>query len=139
MLRKSVISVGFIVAASSAANAHDEQALANAPAGDPYIKVSDVLPLPEFIPGLGTLYVDPATLPAGPFLAYDRDGRLSATVYMTPFDDLQNGTSFDGLGIGSHTVSSTDIYFNAGHPGVDKPHAHVVLFHDETAKERLAE
>ena len=78
-------------------------------------------------------------VPAGPFLAYDRDGRLSATVYMTPLDDLQNGTSFDELNIGSHTVSSTDIYFNAGHPGVDKPHAHVVLFHDENAKDRLAE
>ncbi len=139
MLRTTAIAVGFIIATTPAAIAHDEQALANAPTGDPYVKVSDVLPLPEFIPGLGALFVDPATLPAGPFLAYDRDGRLSATVYMTPLDDLQNGTSFDGLNIGSHTVSSTDIYFNAGHPGVDKPHAHVVLVHDETAKERLAE
>ncbi|WP_120633284.1 hypothetical protein [Ruegeria sp. EL01] len=139
MLRKTAIAAGFIVATVPSAKAHDEQALANAPADEPYVKVSDVLPLPEFIPGLGTLFVDPATLPAGPFLAYDRDGRLSATVYMTPLDDLQNGTSFDGLHIGSHIVSSTDIYFNAGHPGVDKPHAHVVLFHDENAKERLAE
>ncbi|WP_108859879.1 hypothetical protein [Ruegeria sp. Alg231-54] len=139
MFGKTAIAVGFIVVSASTAKAHDELALANAPIGDPYVKVSDFLPLPEFIPGLGTLFVDSATLPAGPFLAYDRDGRLSATVYMTPFDDLQHGTSFDGLKIGSHTVSSTDIYFNAGHPGVDKPHTHVVLFHDDTAKERLAE
>ncbi len=119
--------------------AHDEAALTAAPPGDPYIKVSDALPLPEFIPGLGTLFVDPATLPAGPFLAYDHDGKLSATVYMTPLEDLQNGTAYDGLGIGSHTVSGADIYYNAGHPGVEAPHAHVVLYHDEGAKGRLAE
>ncbi|WP_367716641.1 hypothetical protein AB2N04_01800 [Nitratireductor sp. GISD-1A_MAKvit] len=119
--------------------AHDEEALKAAPPGDPYIKVSDALPLPEFIPGLGTLFVDPETLPAGPFLAYDRDGKLSATVYMTPFEELQNGTAYDELSVGAHTVSGVDIYYNAGHPGVDKPHAHVVLFHDVDAKGRLAE
>ncbi len=119
--------------------AHDEDALKAAPPGEPYVKVSDALPLPEFIPGLGTLFVDPETLPAGPFLAYDHDGKLSATVYMTPLEDLQNGTAYDELGPGSHTVSSVDIYYNAGHPGVDKPHAHVVLYHDDDAKGRLAE
>ncbi|WP_282169423.1 hypothetical protein [Ruegeria atlantica] len=139
MTKISVSAIGLLFATTTLAAAHDEKALMNAPAGDPYVQVSDVLPLPEFIPGLGKLFVDPATLPAGPFLAYDRDGQLSATVYMTPLDDLQNGVSFDGLGLGSHTVSSTDVYFNAGHPGVEKPHAHVVLFHDEGAKERLAE
>ncbi|WP_217354619.1 hypothetical protein [Ruegeria atlantica] len=139
MTKISMTAIGLLFVSTTLANAHDEKALMNAPAGEPYVKVSDVLPLPEFIPGLGTLFVDPATLPAGPFLAYDRDGRLSATVYMTPLDDLQNGVSFDGLNLGSHTVSSTDVYFNAGHPGVEKPHAHVVLFHDEGAKERLAE
>ncbi|MCL6284217.1 hypothetical protein M3P21_11835 [Ruegeria sp. 2012CJ41-6] len=138
MLRNSLLVAGVIAATTTIASAHDEEALMNAPAGDPYVKVSDVLPLPEFIPGLGTLFVDPATLPAGPFLAYDHDGLLSATIYMTPLEELQNGVSYDGLDIGSHTVSSTDIYFNAGHPGVEKPHAHVVLFHDEKAKERLA-
>ncbi|RBW55397.1 hypothetical protein [Ruegeria sp. A3M17] len=139
MTKISVSAIGLLFVTTTLAAAHDEKALMNAPAGDPYVKVSDVLPLPEFIPGLGTLFVDPATLPAGPFLAYDRDGQLSATIYMTPLDDLQNGVAFDGLGLGSHTVSSTDVYFNAGHPGVEKPHAHVVLFHDEGAKERLAE
>lgn len=119
--------------------AHDEEALRMSPPGEPYFQVSDALPLPEFIPGLGTLFVNPDTLPAGPFLAYDHDGMLSATVYMTPLEELQNGTSYDGLGVGAHTVSSVDIYFNAGHPGVEKPHAHVVLFHDEDAKSRLAE
>lgn len=119
--------------------AHDEEALEAAPPGEPFVKVSDALPLPEFIPGLGTLFVDPETLPAGPYLAYDRDGKLSATVYMTPLEELQNGTAYDELTVGSHTVSGVDIYHNAGHPGVDKPHAHVVLFHDADAKGRLAE
>jgi len=122
-----------------AAFAHDEHLLETAPPEAPYVQVSDVLPLPEFLPGLGTLFVDPGTLPAGPFLAYDHDGKLSATVYMTPLQALEDGTAFDGLAIGSHTVSSVDIYYNAGHPGVAEPHAHVVLFHDADAKARLAQ
>ncbi|KAB2949708.1 MAG: hypothetical protein F9K19_23505 [Rhizobiaceae bacterium] len=118
--------------------AHDESALNEAPPPAPYAKVSDLVALPDFLPGLGTLFVDPATLPAGPFLGYDRDGKLAATIYMTPIDSLQNGTAYDDLAVGAHDVSSVDIYYNAGHPGVDKPHAHVVLFHDEDAKARLA-
>jgi hypothetical protein len=109
-----------------------------APPAKPYVKVADVLPLPAFIPGLGTLYVDPAKLPAGPFLAYDREGKLSATVYMTPIEDLQKGQAFDNLGVGNRIVTSVDVHYNAGHPGVEKPHAHVVLYHDQNAKGRLA-
>lgn len=119
--------------------AHDEAALEKAPPGEPYQQVSALVPLPDFIPGLGALYVDPATLPAGPFLGYDHDGKLSATIYMTPLEELQNGTSYDDLAVGLHHVSSVDIYYNAGHPGVDVPHAHVVLYHDGDAKARLAE
>ena len=119
--------------------AHDEQVLETAPPPAPYVQVSDVLPLPAFLPGLGTLFTDPSTLPAGPFLAYDHDGVLSATVYMTPLQALEDGTAFDDLGIGSHMVSSVDIYYNAGHPGVTEPHAHVVLYHDADAKQRLAQ
>ncbi|HHW32760.1 MAG TPA: hypothetical protein PKA35_03930 [Paracoccus solventivorans] len=110
-----------------------------APPAAPFAKVSELVALPDFIPGLGTLYVDPATLPAGPFLAYDHDGRLSATVYMVPLDDLSSGKSFDGLAVGAETVTGVDIYYNAGHPGVEKPHAHVVLYHDAGAHDRLAQ
>lgn len=123
---------------ATAAVAHDQDSLRQAPPPAPYAKVSKLVPLPDFIPGLGALYVDAATLPAGPFLGYDRDGTLSATIYMTPIEDLQNGVAFDALRPGLHHVTSVDIYYNAGHPGVDKPHAHVVLFHDARAKERLA-
>ena len=139
MLKKIVLASSLVFASTTLAAAHDEEALRQSPPGEPYVQVSDVLPLPEFIPGLGTLFVDPSSLPAGPFLAYDHDGKLSATIYMTPLDDLRNGTAYDGLGIGSHEVSSVDIYYNAGHPGVEKPHAHVVLFHDTDAKGRLAQ
>lgn len=118
--------------------AHDESALNEAPPPAPYAKVSDLVALPDFLPGLGTLFVDPASLPAGPFLGYDHNGKLAATIYMTPIEDLQNGTAFDDLSVGAHDVSSVDIYYNAGHPGVDKPHAHVVLFHGEDAKSKLA-
>ncbi|TNF19765.1 MAG: hypothetical protein EP318_13565 [Rhodobacteraceae bacterium] len=135
----SLIAATALALGANSALAHDEAALQMSPPGAPYIQVSEALPLPAFIPGLGTLFVDPETLPAGPFLAYDHDGKLSATVYMTPLEDLQNGTAYDGLHIGNHTVDSVDIYYNAGHPGVDKPHAHVVLFHDDGAKSRLAE
>ena len=139
MFHKLALTCAVVTLGGCAALAQDEAALTQAPPGEPYQQVSELVPLPDFIPGLGTLYVDPATLPAGPFLGYDRDGKLSATVYMTPIEELQNGTAYDGLHLGLHTVSSVDIYYNAGHPGVEKPHAHVVLFHDEGAKARLAE
>jgi hypothetical protein len=110
-----------------------------APPAAPFQKVSELVTLPEFLPGLGTLYVDPATLPAGPFLGYDHDGKLSATIYMTPIEDLEGGGAFNDLAVGSDSVTTTDIYYNAGHPGVEKPHVHVVLYHDSDAKARLAE
>ena len=119
-----------------AALAHD--AAVTTPPEAPFAAVASLVALPEFIPGLGTLYVDPASLPAGPFLGYDHDGRLSATIYMVPIEDLTTGKAFDNLAVGMDSVTGVDIYFNAGHPGVEKPHAHVVLYHDAEAKARLA-
>ena len=101
-----------------------------APPGGQYRKVSELVKLPDFLPGLGTLYVQPATLPAGPFLAYDRDGKLVSTIYMVPMEDMQAQKKFSDLAVGSDpTVRSVDLYYNAGHPGVEKPHYHVVLWH----------
>ena len=98
------------------------------PAG--YEKVSGLVKLPDFLPGLGTLFVQPATLPAGPFLAYDRDNRLVSTIYMIPMEDLQAQKKFDELAVGpDQKVVSVSMYYNAGHPGVEKPHYHVVLWH----------
>jgi hypothetical protein len=111
-----------------------------APPGGDYQKVSELVTLPDFLPGLGQLYVDPATLPAGPFLAYDHDGKLVSTVYMIPVEDLNPEKRFDDLAVGGAAVDHVDVYFNAGHPGVETPHAHVVLWHVPAADEaRVAE
>lgn len=106
-----------------------------APPAENFKKVSALVTLPDFLPGLGQLYVDPSSLPAGPFLAYDRDGRLVSTIYMIPVEDLTPEKRFEDLSLGSGNVDHVDIYFNAGHPGVEKPHAHVVLWHVPAADE----
>ena len=139
MLRSCMLGATLLTMSAGLAFAHDTEALNESPPGDPYVQVSDVLPLPEFLPGLGTLFVVPDTLPAGPFLAYDHDGKLSATVYMTPLETLSNGMAYNDLHVGSHEVTSVDVYYNAGHPGVEEPHAHIVLYHDADAKGRLAQ
>ncbi|WP_457092458.1 DUF5602 domain-containing protein [Microvirga sp. P5_D2] len=108
-----------------------------APPTGAYKKVSELVKLPDFLPGLGQLYVNPATLPAGPFLAYDHDGRLVSTVYMLPIEDLSNKDKrFDDLAAPGGKVDHVDVYFNAGHPGVEKPHVHVVLWHVPKADEK---
>jgi hypothetical protein len=137
MLKSLTLVVGLLT--GTAAMAQDAAIPAQAPPPAPYQAVSDLVELPEFLPGLGQLFVDPATLPAGPFLGYDHDGQLSATIYMTPVEDLEGGTAYNDLALGAETVSAVDIYYNAGHPGVEEPHAHVVLYHDTEAKNRLAE
>lgn len=95
----------------------------------PFQKVSDLVELPEFLPGMGILYVDPSTLPAGPFLAHDRDGTLVSTVYMIPLSAMDGSRDFSGLATGGAAVDRVDVQYNAGHPGVAEPHIHVVLWH----------
>ena len=104
------------------------------PPPEPFKKVSTLVPLPDFVPGLGVLYVDPGSLPAGPFLAYDRSGALVSTIYMIPLDAIENHEAFAGLSAAKAPVDHVDISFNAGHPGVAKPHYHIVLWH--VTKER---
>jgi hypothetical protein len=104
---------------------------AQAPLGPPprgFKRVSDLVKIPGFLPGLGVLYVRPATLPAGPFLAYDRRGRRVSTVYMIPVEDIQNQKKFDLAGYAGRN-DHVSIYFNGGHPGVEVPHYHVVIWH----------
>ena len=106
-----------------------------APPPDPYKAVSSLVPLPDFLPGMGQLFVDPATLPAGPFLAYDHDGSLVSTIYMLPIKDLNPDKTFDNLVAPGGNVDHVDVYYNAGHPGVEEPHVHVVLWHVTAADE----
>ena len=103
-------------------------ALLHEPPGGAYTKVSTLVPLPDFVPGLGTLYVDPATLPAGPFLAYDHHGNLVSSIYMIPLKDMNAHKAFSGLKVARERVDHVDIVFNAGHPGVAEPHYHVIVW-----------
>ena len=100
-----------------------------APPGGAYQPVSKLVPLPDFLPGLGTLYVDPATLPAGPFLAYDHDRKLVSSIYMIPLKDMNAQKSFTDLKVAHEPVDHVDVVFNAGHPGVAEPHYHVILWY----------
>jgi hypothetical protein len=103
--------------------------LLKAPPGSEYKKLGSLFQLPDFFPGLGTLYVDPATLPVGPYLAYDRKGNLVSTVYMVPLKDLRAGKTFNTLVVAHAKTDHVDIYYNNGHPGVPDPHYHVVLWY----------
>lgn len=104
-------------------------ALLQEPPGGKYKKVSGLVPLPDFIPGLGTLYVDPATLPAGPFLAYDHQGHLVSSIYMIPLKDMNAQKAFNGLQIAHARPDHVDIVYNAGHPGVAEPHYHITVWY----------
>ncbi|MBV8698461.1 hypothetical protein [Bradyrhizobium sp.] len=91
--------------------------------------VSDLVNFPKFFPGLGIIYVKPDTLPLGPFLCFDRRDRLVATVYMVPIKDIDDHKTLEAAGFTAGPVDHVSFYFNAGHPGVDMPHYHVVLWH----------
>lgn len=123
-------------AATLAASAHDIPAeVAKSPPAGAFKAVSSLVKLPDFLPGMGQLFVDPATLPAGPFLAYDHDGALVSTTFMLPVKDLNPDKRFDDLAVPGGQVDHVDVYFNAGHPGVEEPHVHVVLWHVPKAEE----
>jgi hypothetical protein len=118
------IGFGLLVASPEMAAAQSK-----APPGGAYKEVSTLVPLPHFIPGLGTLYVDPATLPAGPFLAYDHQGKLVSSIYMIPLKDMNAQKGFNDLKVAHERVDHVDIVYNAGHPGVAEPHYHVTLWY----------
>lgn len=129
-------TLAILITASLPALAQDASTdVKQSPPGGEYKQVSTLVKLPDFLPGMGQLFVDPATLPAGPFLAYDHDGTLVSTIYMLPINDLNPDKRFEDLAAPGGAVDHVDVYFNAGHPGVEEPHAHVVLWHVPTADE----
>jgi len=119
-----VIGAGMLIISADAVAAQQK-----APPGGAYKEVSTLVPLPSFLPGLGTLYVDPATLPAGPFLAYDHQGSLVSSIYMIPLKDMNARKAFTGLKVGHERADHVDIVYNAGHPGVAEPHYHVIVWY----------
>ncbi|TIQ75090.1 MAG: hypothetical protein E5X64_39105, partial [Mesorhizobium sp.] len=79
-MKKLVLAVALTTGSSLCAMAAGE--VTESPPAAPYQQVSKLVKLPDFLPGMGQLFVDPTTLPAGPFLAYDHDGKLVSTIYM---------------------------------------------------------
>jgi len=134
-MRSTLIALAVVSLLAGPVFAGDVQ---NAPPGAPYKKVSTLVKLPDFMPGLGTLYVDPATMPEGPYLAYDHQGKLVSTVYMIPLKDLAAHKKWDDLKASGGPVVKVDIYYNAGHPGVQMPHYHIILWHAEDGDDRVA-
>jgi hypothetical protein len=103
-----------------------------------YKKVSSLVNFPPFFPGIGALFVQPKTLPNGPYRAFDRRGRLSSTIYMLPIEDLEDRKKFDLEGLAGKSDHVT-FYFNSGHPGLDKPHYHIHIWHvSKKGEERVA-
>src|SRR5690349_5908745 len=103
-----------------------------------YKRVSDLVNFPKFFPSLGILFVKPGTLPLGPFLCFDRKDRLMATVYMVSIKDIDDHKAFEAPAFAG-AADHVNIYFNPGHPGVDVPHYHFVIWHvTKKEEERVA-
>lgn len=134
-MNRIIATVAAVCAMAASPVLAQDTAVASHPPEAPYQKVSDLVKLPDFLPGIGQLYVDPATLPAGPFVAYDHDGRLVSTIYMIPISAMNADAGFDNLLAPGGNVDHVDIYYNAGHPGVAEPHEHIVLWHVPVADE----
>ena len=134
MTRKLLMACGIVALLAAPAFAAGVE---KAPPGGDYKKVSELVKLPDFLPSIGTLYVNPKTLPAGPFLAYDHKGRLVSTIYMIPLKDFDGQKGFADLAAPGGKVDHVSLYYNAGHPGVEEPHYHIVLWHVSKADEAL--
>ena len=93
-------------------------------------KVSSIVNLPDWLPGLGTLYINPATAPIGPYLGYNHNGQLVNVVYMISIKDFNAHKDLNDLGervarMGLK-VDHTSVEYNPGHPGMQQPHYHII-------------
>lgn len=124
LVAAAVVAVAMLAAPSALADSK--------PAGLPsgFVKVSDALknPAMAYIPGLGSLYVNPSTLPAGPFFGYNKAGKLVNVTYMVPLKDVNAHKEWMNAGTAAKgkAVDHTDIYVSDAHPGVPEPHLHIV-------------
>ncbi len=95
-----------------------------------YKKVSSLVNLPDWLPGLGTLYVDPTNVPVGPYLGYDHNDKLVNVTYMVPIKDFNQHKDLSDLGArlasAGLKVDHTDVEYNPGHPGLQEPHYHII-------------
>ncbi|MGH7122191.1 MAG: hypothetical protein ACREFP_24885 [Acetobacteraceae bacterium] len=139
-LTLGTLAVGSVAACATtyAGASKPATAASDGPPGPPYKKASEIAALPDFLPGLGTLYVNPANVPIGPWLAYDHSGRQVSTLYMVPLSDLNAHKNFMDVGSPGGDVVRVDFMYNAGHPGVPVPHYHVILWHFADGPESVA-
>jgi hypothetical protein len=95
-----------------------------------YKRVSDLVNFPKFFPGLGVIFVKPDTLPSGPYVCFDRRDRLVATMYMVSIKDIDDHKPFEAPAPAfAGKIDHVAHYFNPGHPGMEMPHYHIVLWH----------
>ena len=138
--RAMTVSLALLLPAMMVAPAVAAAGVTSSPPAS-FKKVSSLVKLPDFLPGLGTLYVDPSTLPVGPFLGYNHQGKLVNIVYMVPLKDLEAHQNFEGIGgvAAGLKLNHTDIQYNPGHPGVEEPHYHIVqwLISSAAVKEEM--
>jgi hypothetical protein len=105
-----------------------------------YVNASEILPLPNFISTAGSLYIEPANAPVGPWLAYGNDGSLIELLYMIPVAQMQAAQNWDDLGADiindlGMTLDHVDISVNGGHPGMAELHYHIrLVFVDHEAQ-----
>jgi hypothetical protein len=138
--------VALAVALAAAVALAQDSDLLQSPPPAPYVAVSSILPLPDFIPGAGALYIDPADAPVGPWLAYGKDGDLVEVLFMVPVSEMQKAANWSDLAAGlfarlGKVVDHVDISYNGGHPGMAEPHYHVrlTLVDAKTQAEQLAQ
>ena len=132
-----------VIAALSVARAQD---LSVSPPPAPYVGVAEILPLPEFIPGAGALFIDPSNAPVGPWLSYGSDGNLLEVLFMVPLSAMTAAENWDNLATGllssnGLAVDHVDISYNGGHSGMAEPHYHIrlVLVDDATRQAGLSQ
>jgi hypothetical protein len=75
---------------------------------------------PKFFPGLGVIFVKPDTIPLGPFLCFDRNDRLIATVYMISIKDIDDHKSLEAPAFAGN-VDHVSYYFKSARPGFEMP------------------
>jgi hypothetical protein len=142
------LSAVFVVAAlallgGSLASAQSPATPKNVPSG--YVNVHTLVQLPEFIPGMGALYVNPKNVPTGPWIAYGKNGNPIDVMFMIPISKMDAHQNWDNLpGVGDLlkelgvTVNHVDIMYNPGHPGLPVPHYHFMLVFVSHSAEQAA-
>lgn len=139
----AIVALTLVLALAATAQAQD---LSDAPPPAPYVGVAEILPLPEFIPGAGALYIDPANAPVGPWLSYGSGGNLIEVLFMVPLSEMSAAANWDNLATGllvsnGLAVDHVDVSYNGGHSGMAEPHYHIrlVLVDDATQQAGLSQ